>query len=163
MTNPNEIIYTLAGLVFDKDGKVLLTLRQDDEIPAADHKWQLSGGEIEFGETAENCLIREFREETGCIIKPFRLINLLWSNIWENKKKDNKEQVIIIPFYCLLRSAILRSFDPEILDVRWFHLKEVYALETLPGVLEIIEYGQRYRGIEKKKGGFFSHGRISDF
>jgi 8-oxo-dGTP pyrophosphatase MutT (NUDIX family) len=32
-------------------------------------EWDLAGGRIELGETPENCLIREFQEETSVNVK----------------------------------------------------------------------------------------------
>ena len=152
-----EIQYTLVGVVFDEAGKVLLTLRHDDEIPEADHKWQLSGGVLKFGETAADCLVREFREETGYVIKPHRLINLLWSYIWEHTRDGGRRQVIVLPFYCLKIGGIMQPSDPEILDIKWFNLKDIDPLASLPGICDIVEYAVRYRGVEKRKGSFFRY------
>ncbi|SHH75981.1 NUDIX domain-containing protein [Clostridium grantii] len=37
--------------------------------------WDLPGGRMEFGETAEETLAREIKEELGVIIKPIKLVD----------------------------------------------------------------------------------------
>ena len=45
------------------DGKVLLVKRGREPLAG---QWSLPGGAVEVGETLEECLVRELREETGC-------------------------------------------------------------------------------------------------
>jgi ADP-ribose pyrophosphatase len=47
----------------DKDGSVLLT--RQHRYPVARDLWELPGGIIEPGESAEDCAVRELAEETG--------------------------------------------------------------------------------------------------
>lgn len=49
----------VAGIII-KDGKVLLTQRCEEKY---DGKWEFPGGKVEEGETPENALIREIKEE----------------------------------------------------------------------------------------------------
>ncbi len=52
---------TVDGVMI-RDNKVLLIKRKND--PYKD-KWAIPGGFVEYGETTENAVLREFREETG--------------------------------------------------------------------------------------------------
>ena len=54
-----------------EDGDRLLLLNQDTE---SRRSWSLPGGKIDPGETAEQALIREVREETGAEISVGRLL-----------------------------------------------------------------------------------------
>ena len=57
---PGRTINVSAGLVF-RDGRLLITQRQ-----AGAHLgglWEFPGGKLEPGETFEDCLVRELREE----------------------------------------------------------------------------------------------------
>ena len=51
-----------VGAVIVSDGKVLLVKRGREPLAG---QWSLPGGAVEVGETLEECLVRELREETG--------------------------------------------------------------------------------------------------
>lgn len=65
--NIEKKVRATAGAVIEKDGKVLLVKRNHE--PFKDY-WCLPGGHIDFGETAEQAIIREVKEETGLSFKP---------------------------------------------------------------------------------------------
>lgn len=51
-----------VGAVVLRDGQLLLLLRR--KAPEAGF-WSIPGGKVEFGETCEDAVLRELREETG--------------------------------------------------------------------------------------------------
>ena len=56
------------AFVFNKDGK-FLTMRRTKTAPSNPLKWDLPGGDLEFGEDPIKSIIREVKEETGFIVK----------------------------------------------------------------------------------------------
>lgn len=63
-------IASAAAVVFDAQGRLLLHRRTDNG------KWSLPGGMLEVGETAEQGIVREVREETGFEVRVVRLVGV---------------------------------------------------------------------------------------
>lgn len=59
-----------AAIVFDDQQRLLLQRRSDNG------NWALPGGTMETGETADQCAVREVKEETGYQIEIIRLIGV---------------------------------------------------------------------------------------
>ncbi len=58
-----------AGAIVETDGKILLVKRRYPPYVGA---WCLPAGFMEYGETPENCCVREIEEETGLKVIPKR-------------------------------------------------------------------------------------------
>ena len=69
-----KTIFVFNGVIVDGSGRILIENRSEKELPSADEKWGLPGGKIEFGETPEEAVVREAREEFG--ITPLNLLPL---------------------------------------------------------------------------------------
>ena len=67
-----------VGAVLVRDGKMLLGRRADDRdwLPGA---WDLFGGHVQAGETAQDALRRELREELGIAAQALRALGTLES------------------------------------------------------------------------------------
>lgn len=58
-----------TGLLFDKNNKLLIYLRDNKDTIPFPNCWDLFGGYIEKNETPEEALIREVQEELGIHLK----------------------------------------------------------------------------------------------
>ena len=61
---PGEYHLTVLGVICRKDGKYLITQRKMDK-PWAPGSWEIPGGGVSAGETSEEAILRELKEETG--------------------------------------------------------------------------------------------------
>jgi len=79
----------VCAIMADKEGKILLQLR--DEEPGKD-TWVLFGGGLENGETEEQALRREIKEELGCAIG-----NIIFFGNYENNGIGQAVYVVTDP------------------------------------------------------------------
>lgn len=102
------------ALVFDK-GEILLALRRDI------HWWNLPGGGLERGETVEEGVCREVREETGLGVEVDHLVGVY--------SKPQKQEVVLT-FLCRVTGGTLTSTE-ESQECRYF-TPEAMPANTLP-------------------------------
>ena len=72
----DQIAKTVGALFIGKDGKILLGLRAPTKKVWPSH-WDTIGGRVEPGETLDDALVREVREEVGVTPTRFRLIAIV--------------------------------------------------------------------------------------
>jgi 8-oxo-dGTP pyrophosphatase MutT (NUDIX family) len=81
--------------------------------------WCMPGGMAEVGETPEQCVIREAREETGLEVEILELVGVYTS------PATNSKQPLTIPLYrCGVTGGSLHS-SHEDLGLQYWNLKEV--------------------------------------
>ena len=71
----NTILATLCYV--KKDGKTLMLHRVKKAEDLHEGKWNGLGGKLEAGETPEECVIREVREESGLSVRKPKLKGIL--------------------------------------------------------------------------------------
>ena len=72
-TGPDGSIHVAVGVIEGKNGKILLTRRPEHVHQGG--KWEFPGGKVESGETVQQALSRELREELDIV--PERLSPLI--------------------------------------------------------------------------------------
>jgi len=60
---PKPVLYVAACALLDTDGRILIAKRPEGKPMAG--LWEFPGGKIEPGETPEQAVVRELREELG--------------------------------------------------------------------------------------------------
>jgi len=70
VTRAREIRPGVAAIIQDGDGRILLQQRSDNGL------WGLPGGSVEIGESVQDAIVREVREETGLSVEVVRLIGV---------------------------------------------------------------------------------------
>ena len=128
-----KTIYVFVGIVTNEREKILMTRRNEKELPEADNRWELPGGKVNFGETAEQAIEREIFEETGYQVEAQGLLPITVMNLWEYPQA--LQHTIVLCFACSLKGFINSTVpDHRVSEVRWVNPADIDHLFLLPGV-----------------------------
>jgi 8-oxo-dGTP diphosphatase len=131
----NTISLVAYGVVI-KNNKYLLTQRTEPtktDYPFEGY-WQVPGGGLEFGESPEETVVRELREELGVDVEVVKLI----PNVFTIKGK--KWQGVFLSYLCKLRDETDEIvINSEATDYRWVSLEDVKSLQCLPSTEEVLK------------------------
>lgn len=127
----------IAAIILENDeGEILLYLRDNKpDIPFPDH-WDLIGGHVEEGESPEQALVREVREELGIELKEyeyFRTYECLDGDAYPNTKYIYKGKISIpieeITLYEGVRPAYFSR--EEIPDVKFANILKSIVMDYI--------------------------------
>lgn len=126
MSQPLQIVSVIISLRCE--GKFLLVQRDknDDIFPG---KWQNLGGKIELGETVEEAVKREIKEEIGIEIKkhPFFLQSYSW-------KKDDESPVRLGLIFLIELEGKTEKYqiklESELVNYGWFTLEKIERMNN---------------------------------
>lgn len=88
-----EILPAVAAVIFNEHGEVLLQRRKDT------HKWCLISGHVEFGETVEQAILREIREETTTDASVVRMIGVYSIPEFQTYHYDDRSVHYILTYF----------------------------------------------------------------
>ena len=109
-----------VGAVIICDGKILLEKRKNDPGKG---KWSIPGGLVELGESVEQTVIREVKEETGLDVEKPEHIDVV-DNIIRDENDEVKYHFVIIDYFMKLKGGTLKAAtDAE--ELRWVTFDEV--------------------------------------
>lgn len=127
----------VLGIVENKNGEILISQRFEPILPEVHLKWDLPGGKNEFGESLEETIVREIKEETGLAVEIVRLIPKTLSKVWEYN--DHKQHTILVCYHCKLLDGKMHLNDKKINDLKWITKKQIENFEFMPTSLEFIQ------------------------
>src|SRR5580658_6035398 len=110
-----NFVRVAIAVIFDAKGESVLIGQRTDKQPLGGY-WEFPGGKCDPGETPEDCLIREVREETGIeveILKPWPPINYTYAHA----------AVRIFPFICRHKAGNPRPISTS--EIRWIRTDEL--------------------------------------
>ena len=112
------VIFCFTG----KQLKVLLIKRNVEPFKDC---WALPGGFLrESDNTAEECALRELKEETGLILTNNRIWQL---GVSSEAARDPRTRVISLSFIALVTPSEVKGGD-DASDAQWFNLNEIPSL-----------------------------------
>ena len=121
----NQLRIRICGICV-QDNKILLI--NHSGLNESNEFWSPPGGGLQFGETIEECLKREFLEETNTIILVGKFLKI---------REFLKPPLHAIELYYEVKIAsgiVKKGFDPEmeeqtINDIQWFNFEQILKKE----------------------------------
>lgn len=127
-----------VGAVVVHEGRVLLVQRGHEPLKG---RWSLPGGMLELGESLTAGAAREVREETGLIVEPVELVELL-DRIHRQEERVRYHYVIADYLCRVVGGALKAGSDAD--AVRWAERAEWNshsALNLDPITVRVMEQG----------------------
>jgi XTP/dITP diphosphohydrolase len=131
-----QTLVVAIGIII-QEGKVLMTKRNDPHRPDFHEAWEFPGGGVECGETVEQALVREVREETGFDVDILHRPSLI--HTVARVAKSWEYQVHVIPYICTVRSGTLSVEDSGVIDHQWFTPESIGNQRMYSGNRGLIE------------------------
>lgn len=117
----------VVAAVIRKDDKIFATQRGYGEFKDG---WEFPGGKIEEGETPEQALAREIREELNTEIQVGKLIGTI-------EYDYPKFHLSMDCFWCEIMQGGLELKEHE--AARWLSKEELYSVDWLPADVGVVE------------------------
>jgi mutator protein MutT len=122
-----QVIDVAAGLVFHQGRLLIAQRRRQDHLGGL---WEFPGGKVEPGESFEQCLTRELREELGIEIAAGELID-------EVTHPYPEKRVHLKFFKCSLLSGTAKPLHCQ--DLAWVRMKELASYEFPAADAKLLE------------------------
>ncbi len=122
-----KTIKVVAAIIV-KDNKILATQRGYGEFI---NQWEFPGGKVESGETKEEALIREIKEELNVLIEIEKFgINVKY-----------QYPTFFLDMDCYIAS--IKKGEIELLEhnnAKWLEVDELFSVNWIPADIQVIEY-----------------------
>ncbi len=130
---PTRPLAAVGAVIWD--GRRVLLERRGR--PPGQGRWAIPGGLIEAGETAEDALRREVREECGIEIEVGPLLGL-FEPIHRDADGRVRSHYVIVDFLACYRAGELRAGD-DAAEVRWVEPDALAAYDLSPATRDMID------------------------
>lgn len=125
--------YLAVSAAIVRDGKVLVVRRARKP---AQNLYTLPGGAVELGETLQDAVMREVREETQLEIEPVGLAGQ--RDVIVRDAQGRIERHFVILCFAARWIAGEPVLNEELDDARWLQGGDLTALKTTDGLAEIV-------------------------
>ncbi len=125
-----------VGAVIVQNDQILLIRRG---MEPAKGEWSIPGGLVNVGETLREAAIREAFEETGLIIEPIQLVELI-DRIFKDDLGRVRYHYVLADFLCHIRGGSLLA-GSDAIEAKWFCRDELQELKLAEITLEVIMKG----------------------
>ncbi|MDR3629602.1 MAG: A/G-specific adenine glycosylase [Desulfocapsaceae bacterium] len=125
------ILITMATGVLEYDGLIFIQQRMADDVWGS--LWEFPGGRMEAGETPEQTVVREYREETGFAVRVTGRIATVIHHYMQYK-------VILHGLYCRLDEELRVPELQAAQDFRWVTAQDLSSYGFPAGHRKLIKY-----------------------
>lgn len=122
-----------VGALVVGDGRVLLIKRGNEPSKG---QWSIPGGLVKVGESLRDAVVREALEETGLLVQPEFLVELL-ERIFRDDHGRIRYHYVLADFRCSVVDGSMRA-GSDALEAAWFDRKELNGLELAPVTMAVI-------------------------
>ena len=129
---PTRPYLAVSAAIF-RDSRVLIVRRAR---PPAHGLYTLPGGGVELGETLEQAVIREVREETALDIAPVDLVGYRQA-IGRDGAGRVERHFVILPFAARFIGGEI-SLNEELAEAHWLAPADILSLKTTEGLAQIV-------------------------
>ena len=131
-TYPTRPYLAVSAAIFHA-GRVLIVRRGS---PPMQGVYTLPGGGVELGETLEQAIVREVREETGLAIEPIALAGYR-QVIARDAAGRIGRHFVILPFAARYLAGEI-ALNAELAEAAWLWPAELSGLSTTEGLADIV-------------------------
>ncbi|GAB1763162.1 (deoxy)nucleoside triphosphate pyrophosphohydrolase [Priestia aryabhattai] len=116
-----------AAIIKDKNRLLIAKRHSKDPLGG---KWEFPGGKIEPGETPQDCLVREIKEELGVEVKigPF----------YDDNVYNSQDHSIHLLFYWaeIIKGEVIPVVHD---DLKWITINELASFDFAPADIPIVK------------------------
>ncbi|BFH72635.1 NUDIX hydrolase [Sulfurisphaera javensis] len=120
-------LVAVGGVILNQNKEILLVKRKN---PPNKGSWAIPGGKVKFGETLEEAVKREIKEETNLEVEVKDLLAVI---------QIIKEgfHYVILDFICEVKNGILKpGSDAE--DAKYFSFAELDKINSSPTTIDML-------------------------
>jgi 8-oxo-dGTP diphosphatase len=117
------------------DGETVLLIRRGAEPLAG--QWSLPGGQLELGETVEQAIVREVREETSLDVEPLQMLGV-YDLIDRDDTGTVRYHYVLVDWICTVSGGELRAGD-DALEAIWARRDDLARFALADFTLNAIE------------------------
>ena len=136
-TYPQAPVCAVGAIVFRGDAVLLIQRGK----PPAQGKWSIPGGAVRLGETLEDAVIRELREEVKLEVRPVGVGKVI-DRIYTDSEGKIAYHYVIIDYVCEAGTGQPQA-GSDASDAGFFEVEKLDGMDMTEGTAEVIREVQR--------------------
>ncbi len=138
----------VSAIILSKDRKILMGKKDPAKGGVWPDMWHIPGGGVDEGETLEQALTREVKEEVGLDISDAKItpLNHNFTGTTEKTIKDTGERVLCHMLFNHFEVQLNKNankielhLSDDLVESHWFTLEELPNVKQIPGSKEWFE------------------------